>query len=169
MTVRAEDLPEVGSEDDPAVVAQRELPKIIQTQDLPPAPEEGDEEIPADGEMVAAASAVAPSGVFPPSARAASDTRPRSARPATEAKASCNPPYYFDANNIRRLKLECLASSAATTAPVQKKHALTPAASTPPRSKAVAGNQARATASASCTPPYYFDRNNIRRLKLECL
>lgn len=163
MTVRAEDLPEVGSESDPSVANQRELPKIIHTQDLPPAPEEGAAEPPDEVEMIAAVSP----GASRPLARAAGENGPRSARPVTAGKASCNPPYYFDANNIRRLKLECLGGSAAAAAPVQKKHALTPAASVRSRNKPLAGNQPKA--AASCTPPYYFDRNNIRRLKLECL
>lgn len=161
MTVRAKDLPEVGSEDDPAVASQRQLPEIIHTQDLPPAPEEGAEEASGDVERVAVSPEASPS-VSPGAARPAAGGAPRSARPG--AKASCTPPYYFDTNNIRRIKRECLGSSAKATAPVQKKHALTPA---PPRGKSLAGNQTRA--GANCSPPYYFDRNNIRRLKLECL
>jgi eukaryotic-like serine/threonine-protein kinase len=168
VTVRAEDLPEVGSDDEPAIANERELPQIIQTHDLPPAPEEGVEEGPSDVELTASDSPTARAGVpssvarhvaAPSATRAVAGTTPRSTRSQTAGQATCNPPYYFDANNIRRLKLECLGG------PVQKKHALTPAA--PARNKPLAGNQARA--GASCTPPYYFDRNNIRRLKLECL
>jgi hypothetical protein len=42
-----------------------------------------------------------------PSTVAARRETPQRAKPATSAD-DCNPPYFFDANNIRRLKLECL-------------------------------------------------------------
>jgi hypothetical protein len=46
-------------------------------------------------------------------AKLSAPTAPQPARHpagAPQAKASphCNPPYYFDRNNIRRLKLDCL-------------------------------------------------------------
>ncbi|HKO90632.1 MAG TPA: hypothetical protein VJU61_05745 [Polyangiaceae bacterium] len=41
-----------------------------------------------------------------PSAVAARRETPQRAKPASAA--DCNPPYFFDENNIQRLKLECL-------------------------------------------------------------
>jgi hypothetical protein len=43
-----------------------------------------------------------------PRATAATPRRETSHRSAKHASADCNPPYFFDNNNIRRLKLECL-------------------------------------------------------------
>jgi serine/threonine protein kinase len=101
------------------------LPVILQTDELPRAPEETDE---GEDDISGADSSPTPSRTAKsdprPAARAVTVVKPkappaamataprretphRSAKPLS-ASADCNPPYFFDKNNIRRLKLECL-------------------------------------------------------------
>jgi hypothetical protein len=116
----------------------KELPRIIQTDDLPRVPEDADEEIEGTSQTITVSSVkseaptafVAPRPGRPPAAQlpaalprsspprvaalpparpAAARTPARPAAPKRSKPApSCNPPYFFDSNNIRRLKLECL-------------------------------------------------------------
>ncbi len=112
----------------------KELPRIIQTDDLPTVPDDADDEIEGSSQTITVSSvkSEAPAAfVAPRPAPRAAEAMPRTApprvaslpparpaatrtpaRPAAAKRSkpvpSCNPPYFFDSNNIRRLKLECL-------------------------------------------------------------
>jgi hypothetical protein len=99
-----------------------------------------------------------------PAAVAAAPARTKAADTAT---SNCNPPYYFDSQGIRRLKSECLNGSGVVQGPYGAVLTTNVSAKTAAASGKGA-NEKQARATASCTPPYYFD-GKIRRLKLECL
>lgn len=115
----------------------KELPRIIQTDDLPTLPEDAEDELEEPSAQTITVSSVkseaaparpAPRGATlsqpllekpglafanrpsspPPAAPSARRPARPPARKQAKAAASCNPPYFFDSNNIRRLKLECL-------------------------------------------------------------
>jgi hypothetical protein len=98
-----------------------------------------------------------------PAAVSAAPALPKGAEGST---SNCNPPYYFDSHGIRRLKSECLNGSGVIQGPYGAVLTTNVSAKTAGAAKGPSEKQARA--SASCTPPYYFD-GKIRRLKLECL
>ncbi len=207
-TLTVDDLPEldpsVGSED---TDDRRPLPAILKTHQLPAAPDEAGEAAELDEAAgTNAAPAMNGAAVHAAGARSAlshAESAPKASAPAapapvakhapaaplaaarskpSDASGNCNPPYYFDANDIRRIKRECLEGSAKgmgkelasiMQAPVMRASG-TQASGTqakappvPPTSKPAPAKHARA--GASCSPPYFFDQNNIRRLKLECL
>lgn len=122
-----------------SMLKAEELPRIIRSDDLPAAQEEGEPDRvaqrapqPEAHAPPEPAAAVAPEPTPEPArararsgpkgnftyasgraapVRAPARPRPRPQPPApkrAKADSSCNPPYYFDSNNIRRLKLECL-------------------------------------------------------------
>ena len=196
-TVSVDDLPRVASEED-------ELPTIVRTSALPSADEAGaadgasSERRAAPVQRVQALAPVPPRAVPPraaPSktpAASAPEASPASAggvpakaapaatAPRAKAPASCNPPYFVDAQGIRRLRSECLDSASGAAA----SGAAAPASGvvTGPYGAVIATNvTAKSTpapaatkpasekhGAVSCSPPYYFD-GNIRRIKLECL
>jgi serine/threonine protein kinase len=113
----------------------KELPRIIQTDDLPTVPDDAEDDLEEPSAQTITVSSVkseaAPARPASSSAtlsqptsekpglsfsnRPASPPAPAARRPArpaapkqAKAASSCNPPYFFDSNNIRRLKLECL-------------------------------------------------------------
>jgi len=202
-TVSVDDLPRVASEEDelPTIVrtsalpaadeagagaadgtpAERRSAPVQRVQALAPVPPRAVP--PRAVPSRAVPSRAVPSRAVPSHAAPAANASgaPAKAAPAVaarakppEARTNCNPPYYFDAQGIRRLRSECLASAAATpSAPgvvagpygaviatnVTSKSPPAPASAKPPPEK---------HGAASCSPPYYFD-GNIRRIKLECL
>ncbi|MEO8183679.1 MAG: hypothetical protein ABI895_33020, partial [Deltaproteobacteria bacterium] len=125
------------------------LPVILQTDELPRAPEETDEEEASSGAAIPPPAAV-------PAAAAPSNTPNTPNTP----KAKFDPKAH--AQGVARPDPGVTAR-----APVVKPRAVPPAvaAGTPRRETP----QRSAGASADCNPPYFFDKNNIRRLKLECL
>jgi serine/threonine protein kinase len=103
----------------------QELP-VLTTDQLPRAPDEpGDDDLALEAGRAEAGRAEAeraepdraastgrlasPAPIVPKTATpaVASSSHHKNVKPAS-APADCNPPYYFDANNIRRLKLDCL-------------------------------------------------------------
>jgi hypothetical protein len=109
------------------------LPVILQTDELPRAPEETDEDEEGTRSAESSPTAAKPEPKLDARSNARTDpgarvaaalgkpkapsapaaTTPRRETPHRSAKqgsasADCNPPYFFDKNNIRRLKLECL-------------------------------------------------------------
>lgn len=96
----------------PPMLRTSDLPLIVQMNELPQISEEGDD--PAEADAVSEPAAAVPRTAAPKpvnvAARLAAPAAPQPARRPAQAKASphCNPPYYFDRNNIRRLKLDCL-------------------------------------------------------------
>lgn len=115
------------------------LPVILQTDELPRAPDETEEE--QDGTSRA---------VTRPAARTVASTAatPSVARP--ESKAKPDP-------------------GAKVTAAPAKPKALPASPAATPRRETPHSSAQQESASADCNPPYFFDKNNIRRLKLECL
>jgi serine/threonine protein kinase len=121
-----------------------DLPAIIQSDELPPAPE-GDEE--EDAQELA---------VTPP---ASVSSRVPSAVSAAVASGVA-----------RALNVNTSAKSPAPL-PAQREAAQRPIAQPAPAAPApsTVAPAAAASKTSRCNPPYYFDRNNIRRIKLECL
>jgi serine/threonine protein kinase len=137
--------------------AAEELPVILQTDDLPRAPDDGfedDEGAEAEsGGMAGAHAGSHHAASASPSLRAAkSDPRPAAAAAKAEPK-----PTAKDGRGDARPEPAVRAAS-----PVAKPTA------TPPRETA-SHNAKHSSSTADCNPPYFFDNNNIRRLKLECL
>jgi len=133
--------------------AAEELPVILQTEDLPRAPDDGlddDEGGAAEGRSVArsAGMTVAHAG----SKIAKSDPRPSAASMKAEPRAAVK-----DSKGDARPE-----PAGRATATVAKPRAT-------PRRETASHNDKHGAASADCNPPYFFDNNNIRRLKLECL
>jgi serine/threonine-protein kinase len=134
--------------------AAEELPVILQTDDLPRAPDDGYEE--DEGSEKEKGSAARSGGMA--GAHAGSNRADRAAKPdpkpsSAGTKLEAKPASKSDA------KPEPAAHTAAAVAK--------PTAS--PRRETASHNAKHSSASADCNPPYFFDNNNIRRLKLECL
>jgi len=151
---------------------------ILQTDELPRAPDEtadGDEG--SDGAesnaavsvrgsagthaagahgAAAAAKTVAGASGKPP---AASTSRNTSTPAASTSSAKADP----RPSSGRSARLD---PGSAAAHPATKPSAPAAAPATPPRAT---GQRSPKHASADCNPPYFFDNNNIRRLKLECL
>jgi hypothetical protein len=72
---------------------------------------------------------------------------------ASTEQQPCDPPTYVDAQGIRRVHPECLASP---TPPASS------SAATPPAAPTSAEDQ-------RCDPPWWLDEKGIRRLKMVCL
>lgn len=165
----------VSVDDLPRVEGDEELPRIIQTSQLPRA-DDDDEAVAPLGGRAAAASERRGVPAQRVQALAAATPKPAavSAAPArakgTDSSASnCNPPYYFDSQGIRRLRSECLNGGGVIQGPYGAVLTTNVSAKTAGAGKSSPGaSEKQARASASCTPPYYFD-GKIRRLKLECL
>jgi serine/threonine-protein kinase len=136
--------------------AAEELPVILQTDDLPRAPDEGfedDDSGEAEGGSVARSSGMAGAhaagshrvGSGPPSGRMA--------RPDPRAAASKVEPRP--------------AAKEARSEPAARATVAKPTGTA--RRETASHNAKHNSVSADCNPPYFFDNNNIRRLKLECL
>jgi serine/threonine-protein kinase len=162
-TVSVDDLPRVeGDEDD--------LPRIIQTSQLPRVDDDVEPAVPTAGRAAApgerrAAPAQKVQALAPVAPKPAAAVPARAKAPDSPT-SNCNPPYYFDGQGIRRLKSECLNGSGVIQGPYGAVITTNVSAKTSASGKAADGKQA--SAGASCSPPYYFD-GKIRRLKLECL
>ncbi|HEU4579898.1 MAG TPA: serine/threonine-protein kinase [Polyangiaceae bacterium] len=133
--------------------AAEELPVILQTDDLPRAPDDGFEEDEA-GEDESGSVARNPGMA---GAHAAGNhhggSSARIAKPDPRAAtAKLSKPSAQTSEDARREPAARAVKATAT-----------------PRRETAAHNAKHNTASADCNPPYYFDNNNIRRLKLECL
>jgi hypothetical protein len=131
----------------------QQLPDIIRTDELPTAPEVDD--IDATEDEVAAEGAGTEG-----EAEARSDTPPAPPSPPAPAPV---------ASNIPAASKPAPSSAASNTVavyrkPIPPRSAPKPAAASVPNRKA-----ASPKAAPNCNPPFYFDNNNIRRLKLECL
>jgi serine/threonine protein kinase len=162
----------VSVDDLPRVEGDEELPRIIQTSQLPRAADDDEAIAPLAGRAAAAserrgvpAQRVQALAAATPKPAAVSATPPR-AKGTDGSTSNCNPPYFFDTQGIRRLKSECLNGGSVIQGPYGAVLTTNVSAKTAGAGKGASEKQARA--SASCTPPYYFD-GKIRRLKLECL
>jgi len=155
-------------DDLPRVEGDEELPRIIQTSQLPRAADDDEAAAPVAGRAGAASErrAVPAQRVQALAPAAPKPAVPARAKGAVSSTSNCNPPYYFDSQGIRRLKSECLNGGSVVQGPYGAVLTTNVAAKTTGSAKGASEQQARA--SASCTPPYYFD-GKIRRLKLECL
>jgi serine/threonine protein kinase len=164
-TLSVDDLPRVEGEED--------LPRIIQTSQLPRATDDDEAVAPTAGRAATTSErraapaqrvqALAPAAPKPAAVAAA----PALAKAADSSTGNCNPPYYFDSHGIRRLKSECMNGGGVIQGPYGAVLTTNVSAKTA-GSSAKGPGEKQARASASCTPPYYFD-GKIRRLKLECL
>jgi serine/threonine-protein kinase len=169
-TLSVDDLPRV----------EEDLPRIIQTSQLPRAADDDEVVAPATARPAAANERRAVAGPRMPAQRvhalapaAPKRAAPRASAPPPRAKSAaakpasdCNPPYYFDSQGIRRLKSECLNGTGVIQGPYGAVITTNVSAKAAGSGKGSSEKQARA--SGSCTPPYYFD-GKIRRVKLECL
>jgi len=132
--------------------AAEELPVILQTDDLPQAPDDGfedDEGSAAESGSVARSGGLA--GAHGPRT-AKSDPRPAVAATKVEPRAAAK-------NGKGDARPEpAVRATAAVAKPTSA-----------PRRETASHGDKHSAASADCNPPYFFDNNNIRRLKLECL
>jgi hypothetical protein len=127
-----------------AHAAAEELPVILQTDDLPRAPDDGFEDDEGGG---AESGSVARSGGM-----AGAHSGSKHAAPASAT--------------LRTAKSDPKPENARPEPPVRAAVAKPTAT---PRRETASHNAKHTSASADCNPPYFFDNNNIRRLKLECL
>jgi hypothetical protein len=144
----------------------QELPDIIRTDELPTAPEVDDVEAAeneaaaegfgSEGEANGALSDTPPS---PPAPAPIARSVPAGSAPAASAPAASVP-----AANTPAPSITASNTVAAYRKPIAQRSAPKPAPASVPNRKA-----ASAKAAPNCNPPFYFDNNNIRRLKLECL
>jgi hypothetical protein len=93
----------------PAILRTEDLPTVAEEDDMadPDSPTEPGAD-PATTPMVAqagAANVTAPAGAV---ARKRSIATRRTRKSKSRAKGPCRPPYYFDENGIKRLKMHCL-------------------------------------------------------------
>lgn len=133
-----------GRENIPVVDAA-DLPVIVRPEQLPPAPDEAAIEI---DEMPPA----------PARAQAAGAPAPSAAQQRTVAPAALRTPAPVPP-----------PARAVAAAPAASARAAAPPAPPAARNEAPPSRATQAKVSSNCNPPYFFDRNNIRRLKLECL
>jgi serine/threonine protein kinase len=128
--------------------------QVIRTDDLPPAPEETE-----DGAELAepGAAADAPIGQVAAAAPvAASQPAPKAPAPAV--------------NQTARALVRSVAPKAPPPAKSKPAVVTTKFRALPLPTRASKRSSTKpASAASDCTPPYYFDKNNIKRLKLDCL
>ncbi len=117
--------------------------RIVQTDDLPQAPDELPEET---DDWAVGAGGTKPAPVT--AARRGGEPAKSEPKPAPAAKAATS--------RLARPEPRAVPSRGRPSAAAARK---------PPQRRSTK----QVSASASCNPPYFFDNNNIRRLKLECL
>lgn len=132
----------------------QELPDIIRTDELPTAPEVDDIEVTDDEATAEGASGEGEADEARPDTAPAPHSPPAPAPIASTIPAANKPAPSITTSN----------SVAVYRKPPAPRAAPKPAASSVPNRKA-----ASAKAAPNCNPPFYYDNNNIRRLKLECL
>ena len=140
-----------------------DLPVILQTDDLPRAPDDGyEEEEGRDTEKGSVARGAATHGGSNHGASASSGQRALGS-----AKSDPKPSAAIARGEPR----PGVKDSKSDARPEPAAHAAAAAAkpSASPRRETASHNAKHTSANADCNPPYFFDNNNIRRLKLECL
>lgn len=144
--------------------AAEELPVILQTDDLPRAPDDGAEEEDEGGEKEKG-SVARGSGM----AGAHAGSNRSSERPASERLAKSDPKPTAAAAKAESRPASKDGKSDARPEPGAHAAAAAAKPTGSQRRETASHNAKHTSASADCNPPYFFDNNNIRRLKLECL
>lgn len=143
--------------------AAEELPVILQTDDLPRAPDDGAEE--EEGGEKEKGSVARSSGM----AGAHAGSNRASERPASERLAKSDPKPIAAAAKAESTPASKDGKNDARPEPAAHAAAAAAKPTGSQRRETASHNAKHTSASADCNPPYFFDNNNIRRLKLECL